>query len=143
MASRMLCVIISVVRWSFWTIRSVVSRTFAAVLGLYQLMLFCRDCLSGAPTIIRQNRINLYDAVVSLILNAVFFWAAWRYIGRPLTILALLSAADTVRILVFQGIFLKLSGFKVSVYLSFVLRWVFLPVGLVWGLRLVVNSLFA
>ena len=117
--------------------------TFAAVLGLYQLMLFCRDCLSGAPTIIRQNRINLYDAVVSLILNAVFFWAAWRYIGRPLTILALLSAADTVRILVFQGIFLKLSGFKVSVYLSFVLRCVFLPVGLVWGLRLVVNSLFA
>ncbi len=116
--------------------------TFAAVLGMYQLMLFCRDCLAGAPTIIGQNRINLFDALVSLVLNAFFFWAAWHYIQNPLIILALLSASDILRILTFQGIFLKLTGFPIPVYLRFVLCWVFLPVGLAWGLRLAAGFLF-
>lgn len=115
--------------------------TFAAVLGCHQLMLFCRQCLSGAPTIIGQNRINLYDALTTLALNGLLCLIAWLYVENPLIFLAFLSTADIFRILVFQGLFLKLTGFRVSIYLKFIFRWVFLPVGLAWGMRLAVSVL--
>jgi len=115
--------------------------TYAAVLGCYQLMLFCRQCLSGAPTIIGQNRINFYEALVSLGLNGLLFLAAWLYGPDPLIILALLSTAGILRILAFQGLFLKLAGFQIFTYLGFILRWIFLPMGLAWGLRLAAHLL--
>ena len=39
--------------------------TYAAVIGMHQLMLFCNNCLSGG-LIIGKTRINLYVAIVML-----------------------------------------------------------------------------
>ena len=113
--------------------------TFAAVLGLCQLMRFCASCLSGDFVIIRRNRIELGMSLFRFAANAsLYFLTIWLHLSNLFLCLTLLSTVEVLSELIQRGIFLKLTGFSLSRYLLFVVKYICLPVGAAWLIRLLI-----
>ena len=116
--------------------------TFAAVLVLYQLVHFCYSCLSGHFIIIRKNHFNLflsfYDVLSSL---ALYFLVQSLNISIIPCLLAL-SIIKISGIIIFQGIFLKMTGFEIKRYFLFVLKIIALPTFLAWAIRYLIKEIW-
>lgn len=109
--------------------------TFAAILGLYQLMQFCGGCLSGDFVILRRNYVELYLVLFQLFCNAGVFWISARYIQNMAVSVFLISVVGILKEVVQRGVFLRLSGVPLFEYLWFVCKYICFPVGTAWGIR--------
>lgn len=112
--------------------------TFAAVMGMYQLILFCSNCLSGGFIIIGKNRINLYVAIVTLISNIVLYVMSALWIKDVLLCLFVMSGLGILQIAATLGIFFCRTKVSMNKYLGFILRFVVLPSGLCWLIRMLI-----
>lgn len=110
--------------------------TYAAIMGMYQLMLFCISCLAGDFVIIRKNRWNLYSALASLAVQIGLAWFC-RCI-MPLTVteyLVALAALMSLKIIVAQSALFIYLKFDVKKYWLLILKYVIAPCVIVWLLR--------
>ncbi len=112
---------------------------FAAIMGLWQLLQFCSSCLSGSFVLIRKNKIELFLAIARLAVNILLFLFCRIFITNVLNCLMLVTLVNSVYELVQRGIFLKLTGLRLSKYLTFVLLYIVLPIALSWLIRIVIR----
>lgn len=109
--------------------------TFAAILGVYYLIQFCNNCLSGGFVIIRKNKFNLYTAIYQMV-SSVVLYGVVVYLKPGVEIcLVLLAASGILTVLTSQGILFWLTGIRMHRYLGFVFKYIFLPTGAAWLLR--------
>lgn len=103
---------------------------YAAILGVYQMMLFCSSCLSGDFVIIKKSHWNLISAIVSLAL-CVALYGFCRFVAAASIIeyLAALSILMTLKIIAAQSALFLYLKFDLKRYLFLILRWVLLPCG--------------
>lgn len=100
----------------------------ASILGMYELVNFCSACLSGSFSIIQKNSWNLISALAMLAVG--FLLAFIRTYVIPLSFTAFLmlfSLLSSLNILCSQAVFLYCTGFKLSKYMLFVLKYIILP----------------
>lgn len=110
---------------------------YAAILGVYQMMLFCTTCLSGDFVIIKKNHWNLISSVASLVV-CISLYCVCRFAIRVsiLEYLAMLSILMSLKIIVAQcALFVHLK-FDLKEYLFLVLRWILLPCGVAFIITL-------
>lgn len=115
--------------------------TYAAVLVLYQLIYFCYNCLSGHFIIIRKNKYNLYFSFYDVASSLFLFAIVSAFNFGIFETLVCLSALKVLGILAFQGIFLKMTGFKIRRYFAMILKYVFVPTLGVWLIRMFFKTL--
>ncbi len=110
--------------------------TYAAFLGIYELMLFCANCLSGYFVIIKKSSWNLVYSLATLLLNILLLVACkWFFTISALGFLALLSIIMTVSIMASQMVFFRHVGFPIRKYVLFVLKFIVIPTALAMGIR--------
>lgn len=109
---------------------------FAAILGIYQLIMFCSSCLSGGFIIIRKNKINLCVALYNLFSTVIVYLISYMYISNVYITLWLMSILSIVGVIVSQGIFFFMTGIKVRTYGRFVFTYIFVPVLGAWIIKL-------
>ena len=109
--------------------------TYAAILGIYYLMLFCSDCLSGRYVIIHKNKLNLYLAIYKLLSNIGVYIVSYFWIKNVYYCLLLMTCMELFYCILDQGIFLKQTGVSLPQYGKFICFSIILPVLLAWGVR--------
>lgn len=112
--------------------------TFAAVLSLYYLISFCSGCISGGFVIIRRNNLSLAFSFLALFLNLLLLAIVSTFRIGIYTCLTLISAFDIFRNLWINGLFFKLIGIPLRRYCLFNLKYIALPIGAAWALRLLI-----
>ncbi len=112
--------------------------TYAAFLGVYELMYFCTSCLSGYFVIIKKNAWNLVVSLVAL-MTSVILLVVFKYIVHvtELLFVAVLAVVMTLNIIVSMGIFFWHTGFSVKRYLLFIVKFVAIPAAVSMGIRAV------
>lgn len=109
--------------------------TYAAIIGMHQLMLFCSSCLSGDFIIIKKNSWNLISAAISLALNVLTLVLARAFKVAVFGFLIILSLLQTLRIIGAQIVFFRYTGLDIKRYLLFTVKYVIFPVGLSLAIR--------
>ncbi|MBQ3146662.1 MAG: oligosaccharide flippase family protein [Oscillospiraceae bacterium] len=109
--------------------------TFAAVIGIHQLMLFCSNCLSGYFVIIKKNLWELFFSVATLVSNVLLVIFAAYFDIPVLVFLMSLSILQTVSILLSQMTFFRHTGFDLKRYFLFTVKYIIIPVILSFGIR--------
>lgn len=110
--------------------------SFAAVIGMHQLILFCSNCLSGYFVIIKKNLWELFFSIATLALNILLVIVAWYFHIPVMVFLMILSALQTVSILLSQMAFFHHTGFDIKRYLMFAAKYIAIPVVLSFGIKL-------
>ena len=113
---------------------------YAAIMGVYQMMLFCASCLSGHFVIIKKSHWNLISAIAGLVLCvSLFFFCKFVATISIVEYLALLSLLMTVKLIAEQSALFVHLKFSLVKYLLLILKWVVLPCGIslaiTWLLR--------
>lgn len=101
--------------------------SFASILCIYQLVLFCSSCLSGRFVIIGRQKLNLYFSIASICLNLIVFGMGFYVFGDICRVLIFFVIAGTLFELTNIGMFLYLTGFKYSSFLKFVCLYIAIP----------------
>ena len=101
--------------------------SFAAILGIYQLVLVCSTCLSGNYVIIGKQKLNLIFSIANILLNLFAFYFGYFYFGNIFSTLILFSIAGTIYKLTDIGLFLYYTGVRVSNFLKFVGFYILVP----------------
>ena len=101
--------------------------TFASILGVYQLVLFCSMCLSGNYVIIGKQHLNLLFAILFIILNLVAFVLGYYIFGNIYSVLVFFAIAGTIYSLFDIGLFLYYTGVRISKFIRFILIYIVLP----------------
>lgn len=101
---------------------------FASILGLYQLVVFCTQCLSGNFVIIGKQKINFAFSIVLLFTNGASFIFGYLIFKNIYITLILYSILGSFVKLADIGLFLHLTGVKIKEYLSFVTIYILVPV---------------
>lgn len=109
--------------------------TYAAVLGLYQLMIFCSNCLSGGFVIIGKNFLNLFTSLYNLLAIGIVYLIAYNWDISIMTCLWVMNFFGISGMLLSQGIFFKLTGVKIRKYIIFILQYIILPFIVSWVIR--------
>lgn len=115
--------------------------TYAAILGVSQIFSFCAGCLSGCFVIVNRNQLNLADAVFTLLYNAGLAGFMLLHVPDVYVWVWIICILNVIRVLLLQGVFLKITGVAVQRYLLFILCYVILPLIVVWGIRLGIHAL--
>lgn len=102
--------------------------SFAAILGLYQLVVFCSTCLSGNFVIIGKQKLNLFFSVLGIVLNLLAFGIGFFAFGNVYHVLVLFALAGTLYKLADIGLFLYYTGIRFGRFLRFVLFYIACPV---------------
>lgn len=109
--------------------------SFAAILGVYQLVLFCSSCLSGSFVIIGKQRVNLYLSIISIAINLFSLVAGYYFFADVYRVLILYSLMGTVSHLFSNGLFFVKAGVSVIKYLKFVAIYIVCPAAISLALR--------
>lgn len=112
--------------------------TFAAILSVYYLVSFCSSCLSGGLVIIRRNFLNLYISIFALFLNVGLFMVVHKFRISVYASLILISSLDIFQNLLTNGIFLYLAGTSIRDYCFFIVKYIILPLTILWTFRLLI-----
>ncbi len=110
--------------------------SFAAVIGMHQLILFCSNCLSGYFVIIKKNLWELFFSIAALALNILLVIVAWYFHIPVMVFLMILSVLQTISILLSQMAFFHHTGFDTKRYLMFAAKYIAIPVVLSFGIKL-------
>ncbi len=102
--------------------------SFAAILGLYQLVVFCSTCLSGNFVIIGKQQLNLVFSVLGIVLNLLAFGIGFFAFGNVYLVLVLFALSGTLYKLADIGLFLYYTGIRFGRFLRFVLFYIACPV---------------
>ena len=119
------------------------SGAFTAILGEYQMVRFCNQCLSGNFVIIEKQYINLLFAFLNVVLTSLAFIVGYLIFKDIYATLLCYAISGTVFSLFDTGLFLHLTGVKMKTYISFIVIYIALPVlvalVLRWCLSLLVS----
>lgn len=113
---------------------------YAAILGVYQMMLFCASCLSGHFVIIGKSNWNLISSLAALAL-CVLLYGVCRGLGNvSITLyLAALSVSMTLKIIADQAALFLYLRYGLKKYLLLVLRWILLPCGVAFAISMLIH----
>lgn len=101
---------------------------YAAVLGIYQLMLFCINCLSGDFVIIKKNSWNLLSSIITLVINVSLLILCKSILNlTAFGFLIVLSGVMTMKMIGAQAIFFYFLKFSLKRYFIFILKFIILP----------------
>jgi O-antigen/teichoic acid export membrane protein len=104
------------------------SGEYAAILGIYQLMLFCGGCLSGYFVIIRKNSWNLLTSSVTLLISITLYIVCRYLVDMPvITYLVILSVTMSVKTAADLGIFFAMLKFNMLRYVKFLFLYIVVP----------------
>lgn len=101
---------------------------YASILGIYQLILFCGNCLSGYFVIIRKNSWNLIVALSTLVIQGILY-VVFTYLIKA-EIYSFLMAFSFVMIakhVIAHSLFFKHVGFDLRKYYWFVFKYIGIP----------------
>lgn len=101
--------------------------SFTAILGVYQLVLFCSACLSGNYVIIGKQKINLYFSIANIVLTLFAFFVGYKVFGEVHSVLILYSITGSIYKLFDMGLFLYYTGIPVKRFLIFVSLYILTP----------------
>lgn len=113
--------------------------SFATVIGVYQLVQFCRECLSGNYVIIKKQKLNLVFSSIDILLNFAVFNIGLSAFGEIFPTLILYVIVGVLYKLIDLGLFLYYTGITMDRYLRFVGLYIFLPALLATMVRIVLN----
>lgn len=114
------------------------SGVFASVLGLNALMVFLSNSLSYGVVVLRKSYINLYSSISSLILNSVAMVIGFYIFKNPIAMIALFSISNSLVIIVYQGVYFKLIKISIKTYIKFIILYVFVPVIIGIGIKILI-----
>ena len=115
---------------------------YAAIMGLYQLMLFCVGCLSGDFVIIRKNSWNLISSVFSLAINIILYCLCKYIITMKIeTFLMILSITMTIKIILAEAVFFAYVKFSLIRYFGFVIKCIIIPFAFAMLINLLLGSI--
>lgn len=110
--------------------------TFAAILGISELLKFCSACTSGGFTIIKGNRTNLIFSFISVVMNVVIYAVTKIYLeDNFLLCLSLIALSGVLYNIILNGIFLKKAHFKLLRYVRFIVFYIIAPVAVSFVIR--------
>lgn len=112
--------------------------TFASVLGIYSLMLFCSYCLAGNFVILKKQNINLIISIVSVILSVISISVGSLVFKEAFLTIVCYVIARTLLIITDLGLFLYLTGLKLKEYFMFLLFYFIFPVAIAVFLRILI-----
>ena len=102
--------------------------TFAAILGMYQMMQFCSSCLSGDFSIIGKNSWNLISAVASLLISlGMILFCRFGPPVSVLTYLSIFSLLMTVKIIIAEAVRFIYLKCAVKDFSLLILKFVIIP----------------
>lgn len=110
--------------------------SFTAILGVYQLVLFCSSCLSGNYVIIGKQKINLYFSIANIALTLFAFVGGYKMFHDIYSVLIFYSITGSLYKLFDMGLFLHYTGVSVYRFLRFVTLYIALPAVAAVALRL-------
>lgn len=113
---------------------------YAAILGVYQMMLFCSSCLSGDFVIIKKSEWNLISAIISLAICVSLYGFCW-FMGSVSIVqyLAAMSVLMTLKIIAAQSALFIYLKFDLKRYLFLILGWVLLPCGAAFAIATLIR----
>ncbi len=115
--------------------------SFTAILGVYQLILFCNSCLSGNYVIIGKQKLNLLFAAANIILTVFAFVFGVKVFDNVYSVLILYCIAGSICSLFDMGLFLHYTGVKTSRFLHFIFLYIAIPAGLSVSIHLLLNTI--
>lgn len=115
--------------------------SFASILGVYQLVLFCSSCLSGDYVIIGKQRINLLFASVKIVVNILTFVLGYKLFGNVYHVLIIFATAGSICTLIEVGLFLHYTGVNLIRYIRFIILYIIIPVSVSIIIRFGIYSL--
>lgn len=109
--------------------------TYASILGIYQLILFCNSCLSGDFVIINKNSWNLISAIATLVLQAILYVVFLKVIDATIyTFLMTFSIVMILKNVIAQTFFFKYLNFSLKKYYLFILKYIGIPMLVTYGI---------
>lgn len=115
--------------------------SFASILGVYQLVLFCSMCLSGNYVIIGKQHLNLIFAIIFIILNVLAFVLGYYVFGNIYSVLIFFAIAGTVYSLFDIGLFLYYTGVRMPRFIKFILYYIISPTAFSVLVRMLIKVL--
>lgn len=101
---------------------------YASILGIYQLILFCSNCLSGYFVIIRKNSWNLIVALSTLVIQGILYIVFTYFIKAEIySFLMVFSFVMIAKHVIAHSLFFKHVGFNLRKYYFFVFKYVGIP----------------
>ena len=110
--------------------------TFASVLGVYQLMLFCNSSLSGKFVIINKKKTILVLNIAFVALNFTVFNVCNLFSFSALRSITVYAVAGAFFAITDTFIFMKQSRADMKEYALFLLLYLILPVAVSTGIRI-------
>ena len=83
---------------------------------------------------------NLADALFTLLYNAGLAGFMFWHLPDVYVWVWIISILNIIRVMLLQGIFLKITGVSIRRYLLFNLGYVIIPLALVWGIRVLLHA---
>ena len=115
--------------------------TFAALLGMYYLLAFCKNCLSGCYVLIQKNQNYLYISLAYLLCSLILYFLVLFFRPDVLLCVAFLTLFNALEALLSLGYFFYLAGFSMRKYCAFLLLYIVLPAALCWALRQLIHGI--
>lgn len=107
----------------------IIAGDYAAVLGIYQLLLFCNRCLTGDFVIIGKNMWNLISAAVTLLINAMILVCGQFIVHfSAFSYLITMSLMMSLKIIIAEACFFAYVKFPLRKYMALVIKFIALPV---------------
>ena len=102
--------------------------SYASLLGVYQLMLFCNSCLSGDFVIIKKNSWNLISSIITLAVQClVFIFCKWIHPVGIYGFLMIFSTVMILKIIAVEAWFFKYLNFSLKRYALFLVKYIIAP----------------
>lgn len=114
---------------------------YAAVLGIYFLISFCVQCLSGSFVIIGKNSWNLICAIINVFIGGMLYYIVKFFPNISIwTFLFIMALTFTAERVVEEGVYFVYLGIEAKRYIAFVVKWILFPFVLAFLIQLIFSS---
>ncbi len=100
---------------------------FASILALRELINFCRACLSGGPTILGKNKVNLQLSFLRLAMNVITFIIIITTVQSPIVAIWIITITTVIYVSISLGVFLSMAKVSLFRYMKFLSIYILLP----------------
>ncbi len=114
--------------------------TFASVMGIYQVMVFCNSCLAGKFVVINKKKTILFLNIAGVVFYFAVFMVCHLLSFTPLTSITVFAISGALFELTDTFIFMKQSRVNLKDYFYFLILYLIIPAVAATGIRLLLEG---
>lgn len=116
--------------------------SYAAMLGIYFLVTFCVNCLSGSFVIIGKSSWNLVCATINVLIGFLLYSIIKLFPVIPAwAFLLIMASMFTAQRVIEEGVFFVYMGLKLKRYVIFVLKYIIAPFLAAFIVQYILNTI--